>query len=299
MRASIQTLVQCRLTGWLCAVGVVVVWSGWLVVSRLGVVQNLTIYDLMMLRFSFALGAVTPLLWRYWPRHLKWWQIALFSVGQGVPYLGLAFGGFQFAPASHAGVMMNGTLPIIVALIGWVWLKEKPILSQIFGMVIILLGCGLIALDRGVRGVEHDVWIGHLMFIGASSFVAFNLVFTKVWNLTALQAVVLMPSVNLAWFGPIYLAVLPSALREAQWQEIVLQGIYQGFGPSFVGVFLFTTAIRVIGTASTAAVMALVPAMAALIAIPVLNEWPSSFVWVGIAVVTAGIVLATHIDKKY
>ena len=52
------------------------------------------------------------------------------------------------------------------------------------------------------------------------------------------------------------------------------------------------TAIPSIGPAPTAAMMAMVPGMAALIAIPVLGEWPSAFAWTGLILATGGILLA-------
>ena len=130
--------------GWLAAFGAVAVWSGWIVVSRLGIIQTLTIYDIMALRFFVAAVAIAPFLWRYWPRHLRWWQTVLISLGQGVPYLALAFGGLHFAPASHAGTMMNGTLPIFAFLLGWLFLNDRPDRWRGVGMLAILIGCGLI-----------------------------------------------------------------------------------------------------------------------------------------------------------
>jgi len=280
------------LIGWLAAFGVVVLWSGWVVVSRLGVVQTLTIYDMAALRFLVAAVAVAPFLMRHWPRQLIWWQVALFSFGQGVPYVLLAFGGMRFAPASHAGIMMNGTLPILAAVLGWLWLKEVPDRWRITGMAVILVGCALIGWDRESVGVGPDAWIGHLMFIAAVSLVAVNLIGTKVWGLTAMQAMVCIPTVNFVWFLPLYLAFLPKGMATAAWSEILLQGAYQGLGPSILGVVCFTTAIRTIGTAPTAAMMALVPGMAALIAIPVLGEWPSGLAWTGLVLATAGILLS-------
>ncbi len=280
------------LTGWLAAFGVVIIWSGWVVVSRLGVVQTLTIYDMMFLRFLVAGIAVAPFLWRHWPRHMRWWQIGLISCGQGAPYLVFAFGGLQFAPASHAGIMMNGTLPVFAAVLGWLWLKDRPDRWRVAGMAVILMGCGLIGWDRESVGVGPDAWIGHLMFMAAALFVAANLIGTKAWQLTAMQAMVSIPTVNLLWFGPLYLAFLPKALAETPWPEIILQGAFQGLGPSVLGVLFFTTAIRSIGTSPTAAMMAMVPGMAALIAIPVLDEWPSALAWTGLVITTGGILLA-------
>lgn len=280
------------LIGWLAAFGVVMIWSGWIVVSKLGVASTLTIHDIAVLRFTVATIAVAPFVWRHWPRQLRWWKIGVISCGQGAPYVLLSFAGLQYAPASHAGIMINGTLPVFVAIISWFWLKDLPDRWRIIGMAVILAGCGLIGWDRDTIGVAPDAWIGHLMFIAAALLVAANLMGTRVWQLTPMQAMVCIPTVNLLWFGPLYLMFLPKAINTAPWSEIILQGLYQGLGPSVLAVLLFTIAIRSIGATATAAMMAMVPGMAALIAIPILGEWPGVYVWAGLILATAGILLA-------
>ena len=159
------------LIGWIAAFTVLLVWSGWVVVSRLGVVLTLTVYDMAALRFAVASLAVAPFAWRFWPRGLRFWKIAVLSCGPGAPYVLLAFSGMEFAPASHAGIMMNGTLPVLAALIGWWWLKEKPTLKPVVGMGIILCGAVLIAWDRKSVGVGSDAWIGHLSFIASAKLL--------------------------------------------------------------------------------------------------------------------------------
>lgn len=280
------------LTGWLAAFCVVLIWSGWVVVSRLGVVQTLTIYDMVALRYAVATLAAAPFVWKYWPRNLAWWQILLIVCGQGVPYLLFAFGGLNFAPASHAGTMMNGTLPVFVAVLGWMWLNDRPDRWRVIGITVILVGCALIGWDRTSGGVTDQAWIGHLMFLAAALILAVNLIGMKAWGITPMQALAFIPVVNLVLYGPVYLMFLPKAVEQASWSEIALQGLYQGLGPSVLAVLLFTTAIRTIGPSTTAATMALVPGLAALIAIPVLNEWPSLYAWTGMALTTGGIVLA-------
>ena len=279
------------LSGWLAAFGVLLIWSGWVVVARLGVTQTLTIYDMVALRFVVAVIAVSPFIVSYWPRNLCWWKVALLGCGPGVPYLLFAFTGMKFAPASHAGILMNGSLPVFAALIGWLWLGDRPGKRTVTGLTIILCGCVMIGMDRSSGGIGPDAWIGHLFFLSAACILAAYMVATKFWQLTPLQAMVAIPTANLIWFGPVYLTILPSTIDRAPWSEILLQGIYQGLGPSILGVLFFTTAIRSIGPTPTAAVMAGVPGLAALLAIPVLGEWPSVLAWFGLAVVTAGILL--------
>lgn len=281
------------LSGWFAAFGVLLIWSGWVVVSRLGVVQTLTIYDIIALRFLVAVIAVSPFILSYWPRNLCWWKIALLGCGPGAPYLLFAFTGMQFTPASHAGILINGSLPIFASLIGWLWLRDRPGNRTMVGLMVILSGCVMIGLDRSSGGTTPDAWVGHLFFLGAACILAAYMVATKFWQLTPVQAMVAIPSVNLIWFGPVYLAFLPSAIDRAPWSEIFLQGIYQGLAPSILGVLFFTMAIRTIGPTPTAAVMAGVPGLATLLAIPVLGEWPSILGWTGLAVATAGILLTT------
>lgn len=281
------------LYGWLAAFGVVAIWSGWVVVSRLGVTQTLTIYDIVILRFLVASIAVSPFIFAYWPRSLPWWKIVLLGSGPGVPYLLFAFNGMRFAPASHAGILMNGSLPIFAALIGWLWLGDKVSLRTSVGLLVVFIGCVMIGLDRNSGGATPDAWIGHLFFLSSAGILAAYMTATKLWQLTPLQALVTIPSVNLVWFGPVYLAFLPSAIMQAPWPEILLQGLYQGLGPSVLGVLFFTIAIRSIGPTPAAAVVAGVPAVATLLAIPILGEWPSVLAWAGLVVVTSGILLAT------
>ena len=277
--------------GWAAAFGLVAIWAGWVVVSRLGVQRTLTIYDISALRFTVATLATLPFVLKFWPRHLSTWQILFLASGPGVPYTLLAFGGMQYAPASHAGILVNGTLPVFAAVFGWFWLKDRPAAGKVIGMAIILSGCIITGFDRASEGAAHNAWVGQLLFLGSAASLASYMVAAKRWGLTAMQALVAFPLTNVIWYLPLYYFALPKAVALAPWSEIALQGLYQGLGPSVAGVLLFTMAIRRIGPTSTAAAMALVPGVAALLAIPILSEWPSAYAWTGLALVSGGILL--------
>ncbi len=280
-----------RLVGWSAAAGVLLIWSFWVVISRHGVEQTLTVYDILALRFLVASLAVAPLLVRYWPRNLALWQVCFISLGPGVPYLLFALTGMQFAPASHAGILMNGALPIFSALLGWAWLKDRPSLQRSIGMAVILMGCAVIGLSSGGGEVSEDAWIGHLLFLAAACVFAAYLAATKRWAITPLEALVSIPIINLLWFAPLYLFVLPKRIDAAPLSEILLQGLYQGLGPAILGVLCFTIAVGSIGPTLTAVVLAGVPGLATLLAIPLLGEWPDSLVWFGLVLASVGIVI--------
>lgn len=280
------------LFGWGAALGLVAIWAGWVVVARFGVQQTLTIYDISAVRFLVAAAVTLPFVPRFWPRHLKPWQILILASGTGVPYTLLAFAGLQYAPASHAGILVNGTLPVFAAAFGWFVLRDRPGAWKVFGIAIILAGCVAIGFDRSTGGADHEhAWIGQLLLLGSAASLASYMVSAKLWGLTPFQAMVAFPVTNLIWYLPLYLFVLPKTVLTAPWSEILLQGLYQGLGPAVAGTLLFTMAIARIGPTSTAAAMALVPGVAALLAIPILSEWPSLLAWAGLALVTAGIVL--------
>ena len=286
------------LIGWLAGFGVLMVWSGWVVVSRLGVVQSLTIYDMAVMRYIVAMVAVSPFILRYWPRHLAWWQILVLASGPGVPYVLIAFAGMQFAPASHAGILLNGTLPILSALFGWFLFGQKSTWFKLAGMALILLGCALIGSDRSSDGVRPDAWIGQILFLVSATIVTGYMIGTRVWNVTPMQALVVIPTTNAILFLPIYLAFLPKAVHTAPWTETALQALYQGLGPSILGVLFFTAAVRALGPTRSAAIMAGVPGLAALLAIPVLGEWPSALAWAGLAFATVGILITAGLGAK-
>ena len=62
---------------------------------------------------------------------------------------------------------------------------------------------------------------------------------------------------------------------------------------TIVSLLLYGRALAILGASGGAAFGALVPALSALFAIPFLGEWPSETDWVGIALISAGVYLAS------
>jgi drug/metabolite transporter (DMT)-like permease len=62
---------------------------------------------------------------------------------------------------------------------------------------------------------------------------------------------------------------------------------------TIVSLVLYGRAVAILGALGGAAFGTLVPALSALIAIPLLGEWPSSSDWVGIFLVSFGVYFAS------
>lgn len=278
------------LFGVLCALIIAALWAGFVVVSRMGAKSPLTIFDMATLRFGFAGLLLLPATYLWWPTRLKIWQIILLAGGTGVPYALFAYAGFLFAPVSHGGVFINGTLPIFTTLVMFFWVGSKPNRQTLLAIGVILFGCGLTAFAKDGFGGSQSL-VGDLLFATAALVMALYMPATKIWHLTLKELLSFVPFVNAVLFIPIWFFFLPSNLGAASTSDILLQMIYQGLGPSILGLVFFFLAIKHLGATPTAAILALVPSIAALMGIPLLGDIPVVYEWVGMGLVTIGIWL--------
>ncbi len=283
--------------GLAAALAIVCIWSGFIVVARFGVTNTLTIYDVAALRFGFAGLLMLPFAFLWWPKQLSVWQCLFLASGPGVPYALLAFQGMTAAPVSHAGAVMNGSLPVFAVLVGLLWLRDIPTGWKIAGVVLIAAGSAVMGFSGdGGGAAQASLWIGYGFMLAASLLLTVYMVATRHWGLKPREMLAVVPVLNGVLFVPLWF-LLPSRLGEAPWAEILLQMLYQGLGPSLIAVPLFVVALRNLGATGTAALMAAVPAVAALAAVPALGEVPTPWEWLGIAVVTAGILLTVKPAK--
>ena len=102
---------------------------------------------------------------------------------------------------------------------------------------------------------------------------------------------------NALIYLPIWWLFLPSTLTEAPWQEIALQGIFQGVIAALMAGFFIAYAARTLGSTRQAAIMSGAPALAILMAIPLLGEIPSWISVAGAVIVTAGILVTLGINQ--
>lgn len=285
------------LIGLACGLSVTLIWSGWIVISRLGVQQTLTVYDITALRFGVAALVVLPFAFvdRAWRRRPA--LMAVIAVTAGAPYALTAVAGMQFAPAAHAGVFINGLLPIFAAMVSWLWLGEFVNPLRRIGMVLIVIGAAAIAFAAasGTGLGLKDAWRGHLLFLLAGGMLAFYMVAVRAWQVSLREIIVVVPLFSAFGFLPLWLTVLPSAVYEAPIEEILLQGGYQGLLVSVAALLLMAKCVQTLGATVTAVFMAAVPPLSGLLSIPILDEIPGPVEWTGMALTAIGITLASGV----
>jgi len=181
-------------------------------------------------------------------------------------------------------------MPIFAALITWFAFGEGISRWRMAGIAVIVVGVvatGWDALEFGAPGQ----WRGHLLFLGAAACNAAFLSMVRGWRIQALDSLAVVLGLNALIYVPIWWLFLPSTITTAPWQEIALQGIYQGIIAAFIAGFMIAYAARTLGSTRQAAIMSGAPALSLLMAIPILGEIPSWISVGGAAIVTGGILL--------
>lgn len=295
MRQSILNILSSRpvLSGCLAAGAVVLIWAMWLVVSRAGAQSTLNAYDLTAIRYGVAAVASLPIVLYYKPwRNMSLARIAGLSFLLGPLYILCVYFAFDYAPAAHGGVYMNGVMPAITLLLSFLFLKQKSTVVQLLGVGLIFSGTLLTAAD--VSGLSiPGAWRGDLLFLVAAVFFSAYLVVARAWSVTPAQVMLCGSLINAIIFVPVWYWWLPSGLAEAERGQLALQLFYQGLIPGLLGLVLVAVATKNIGPAATSAFIAAVPGLGAVLGVVFLNEVPGVMGWLSLAVLTAGILMVS------
>jgi drug/metabolite transporter (DMT)-like permease len=278
------------LRGALYAMVAVSMWAGWVVAARLGVSTSLTPWDITAIRFGVAGVILLPYLLKqgFAIERLGWWGIAAIMVGGGAPMVLVSYVGLLFAPARHAASLYTGLLPLNVAILAALVLGEAFTGTKRIGLALILPGVLGIVWDAGaVIGSPQN--IGHVLFIGAGMLSAAYFVAMRKGGLNGLHAAAIAAVGSLIAYVPIYVVASGAPLANAPWRDIALQALVQGVLTSVISQVLFGRAVTILGASRSAAFAALSPAITALLAIPLLGEWPTTIDWIAITLISCGV----------
>ena len=274
------------------------IWAGFILVSRHGGKSVLTGWDVTALRFG--VGALIALF--FLPRVAlpPYKVILLFSMFGGVGYAIAVYVAFRLAPAAHAAVLLPGALPFSTAVIAWLWLRQKPSPSQRIALMLVFVGIALTAADTLSHGTHLTgmQMFGDLLFLCGSSFWAVFTLLLRRYPVPPLTAAVSTTLGSAILYLPIWWLFLPSTLNQAPAAEIAMQAIYQGVLVVFVAMMLYTFAVRRLGAQTVALLMAIVPGLAAMAAVPVLGEPLSMLTLAGLGAVTTGALLGARLVSR-
>lgn len=282
--------------GYAAALATVVIWAGFILVSRLGGKTGLTGWDIVALRLGVASLVMLPLSLRLpavtW-RDPKLWALAVIGC---LGFLIFVYLGFKLAPAAHGGILIPGMQPFLVTAIAWVLLGARPSRQRLWALVPIALGVTCMAapvvagLGQGPSTLGGDL----LLLTGSLCWATYSVLVRKwVYDAWLLTRFVTIASALL--FLPVYALALPKGLHTVPTSMLLLQGLYQGLGPAILAMVLFLHAVKTLGAERTGALVALVPVMAGLGAVPLLGEPLTASLVTGLTLVSLGAWLSTRV----
>lgn len=207
---------------------------------------------------------------------LVFWHHAIAAVGAGL------------------ATVLGNVQVVIVPLVAWALLRERPRARTLAAVPVVLLGVVLISGVIGAGAYGSSPALGVLFgVLTAITYAGFLLV------LRAGSADLRRPA------GPLFWATLSSALVTlpvgAGLGELELAPTWPGHGwlvvlaltSQVVGWLLIAAALPRLPAALTSVTLTLQPALSVVFAMILLDEEPSAVQLAGVAVIVAGVVLAT------
>ena len=289
------TRVRAPFTGIMWSALAVSIFSGWFVITRFSVMRELRIWDITALRFGVGAVLLAPVLVRRLSTFSPstWGEGLVFSLLWGMPFVLLVALGLSLTSAAQAASITPTLMPLFAGIFAWAFLGERQGWLRWAGYAAIFAGLSLLVLaGTAVHGPPNLAGLGALA-AAAAMWAIYTLLF-RTSGLTPIESAALICFWSAVLFLPAYLFLGLSRFGQAPASEIALQIVYQGVLMSGVAIFTFNRAVSLLGSAAATAIIALIPAVASVLAIPVLGEIPTSMEWAAIAIIVAGVLLASR-----
>ncbi len=216
----------------------------------------------------------------------QWTMTAVFGICQNALYLGLYFIAMQTVPASVATITAS-TMPLLVALLGWAFLGQRPPLLGWIGLAGGLAGVALILGHRISGGAD----LAGLALCGLG--VLALAVATLVMRGASSGGNLLMIVGLQMWVGAAALAAAGGLTEtwDVIWTPRLIGALaYTTLVPGIIATFVWFTLVQRIGAVKAATYHFLNPVFGVAVAAALLGEELSLWDLAGVLVVAAGIL---------
>lgn len=261
-----------NLKGYLFVLITMCIWGGFTLFSRLSVHWHISPWDITALRFAIAFIILMPILIYRKETAFLWTKEAIWlAITGGVAYCVTAYSAFVFAPAAHAAIFLNGMIPLCTAVAAYVllgqafnrhlWVSLAIMMLALVSMTVLLL-----------KETSNPFSIGDVLFVLSAMWWGIFTALLRKTTFTAWQAMSSVAIWSAIIFIPIYLLFLPKHLNEPAIEHLVIQMIFHGIFVVIVATITYAEAIKRLGSFKAGSLATLAPFIAAVIAVPLLNE---------------------------
>lgn len=289
-----------RVSPYLLLVLTTLFWSGNFILGR-AVRTVMPPLALSFWRWAVALLILAPFAWsglrRQWPLLLGHWRsLTLLSILGVVNFNTLVYTGLQSTTALNA-VMMVSTTPVFIVALSFLLLRQKVSRRQLVGIAVSLLGV-VVIVTQGQPGVllaQHlnpgDLWVLAAVVSWALYSVCLKWRPAELHSLTFMTATV---GIGLIFLLSLYGWDFVSRGSRFEANAVTLGAIlYVALFASVLAYIFWNRAVAELGANRAGHFMHLMPAFGAVLSLLLLDERLYAFHVVGVALIAAGIYLAT------
>lgn len=248
------------------------IWGGFTITSRLNAQWGISAWDITALSFALAFCILMPILIYKKDTAFLWKkQPFLLAMIGGVGYCLTSYSAFHYVPAAHAAIFLNGCIPLCTAVAGFLLFKEPFDRHTWISLMIMLAAIGIMSfLMYQETGIAFG--FGDMLFFFSAIWWGIFTVLLRQWKLSAWHAMTSVAIWSALIYVPIYLVFLPKNLTEPQPLHLVLQVIFHGIFVVMIATLAYVEAIKRLGAFKTGSIVTLAPFIAAILAVPLLNE---------------------------
>jgi drug/metabolite transporter (DMT)-like permease len=226
----------------------------------------------------------------------RWGLVLGLALAGIVVFQDFVYVGLRYTTATNA-VLLNATLPLVIALCSWAMDGTAPTRRQLAGVAVSTAGV-LCILSRGDPStlLGLDFGLGDLVILVAMpAFGAYSVLLRrKPAGLGQVELLFAVSVVALAFLAPASAAEV-AAVGGPTWSPALVAGF------AFVGVFAsagayacWSSGVEAVGANRAGYSMHLLPAFGTGLAVAFLGEQPHWFHLAGFATILAGVVLAAR-----
>ena len=223
----------------------------------------------------------------------QWTSTVVFGICQNALYLGLFFIAMQWIEAGLAAIIAS-SMPLMVAFLSWVFLKEKISMVATLGLFAGFAGVALIMSGRLTGGSDP---FG--LFICGIGVLALSIATLVVRGASSGGNVLMIVGLQmLVGSVALFIPALAFETFSVTWStQLVVAFLYTTFLPGLAATWVWFKLVGRIGSTRAATYHFLNPFFGVAIAAVVLGESLSMRDFIGVAIITVGI-LAVQMSKR-
>jgi len=142
--------------GYAGAVVTVLIWAAWILATRHSAATQLGTIDIGLIRYGIPALVLAPVWLKtgLLPKGVPLGLLATMIAGAGAVFFRLTTSAIHSTPASAAGILLGGSMPLATALIGVIVFRERPDVMRVLGLAAIVAGVAIL-LVRSLAGTAY------------------------------------------------------------------------------------------------------------------------------------------------